>query len=59
MNLNANPRLEFFEVSDSPQLVEFFSGLVNKVYANDENRRVRLADIPDEEDSWLTGLDLE
>jgi hypothetical protein len=59
MNLNANPRLEFFEVSDSPELVGFFSGLVDKVYANDENRRVRLADIPDEEDSWLTGLDLE
>jgi hypothetical protein len=58
MNLNANPRLEFFEVSDNDDLTGFFTGLVDKVYANDENRRVRLADIPDEDESWLTGLDL-
>lgn len=58
MNLNANPRLEFFEVSDNAELTGFFTGLVDKVYANDENRRVRLVDIADEEESWLTGLDL-
>ena len=58
MNLNANPRLEFFEVSDNDELTAFFTGLVDKIYANDENRRVRLADIADEEESWLAGLEL-
>lgn len=58
MNLNANPRLEFFEVSDNAELTAFFTLLVDKVYSNAANRRVRLADIPDEEASWLAELEL-
>lgn len=59
MNLNANPRLEFFELSESGELVEFFGGLVDKVFSCAENRRVRLADIPsDDDEDWLTGLEL-
>ena len=32
MNLNTNPRLENFEISDDPNLAQFFTGIVDQVF---------------------------
>lgn len=32
MNLNPNPRLENFEISDDPNLAQFFTGIVDQVF---------------------------
>lgn len=34
MNLNPNPRLENFEISDDPALASFFTTIVDQVYGN-------------------------
>ena len=49
MNLNANPRMEFLEVSACKDLAAFFGNIVDLAFANDKNQRVRLSDIPDDD----------
>lgn len=46
MNLNANPRIEYFEITEGLELVNFFTEYVDSVFKLSEAGRVKMADIP-------------
>lgn len=58
MNLNANPRWEFVEASESAELWGFFSSLVDGVFSSEEAGRVRLSDLETEDggEKWEFNL---
>lgn len=50
MNLNANPRIEYFEITEGQEITEFFTGYVESVFASAEGQRVNINDIATEDD---------
>lgn len=46
MNLNANPRVEFFQVSACPDMASFFQRLVDQACECASGQRVKLCDLP-------------
>ena len=53
MNLNANPRIEYFEITDSEEVIAFFTRLVDSLFAIDADfhTRVTLAQLAGFDDS--------
>ena len=50
MNLNANPRIEYFEISESKEMASFFTNYIESVFKNAKGQRVTLTDIETEDD---------
>lgn len=57
MNLNKNPRLEYFEVEDSAELADFFAWVVDEVFSNQEPGA--LLRRPSENEREFKGLGVE